>query len=561
MKASRSAWLGYLAFGFVLLCDATYLFLVFVAKVDPQSPSPINYLFRTLTVWAPVAVVWVAVIVATGRRTPLVLAAIGITSWAAGAAAYNVLMGTGGYVPTPAVSDIGYLAFYVFMVAAFIAVISPASRRSIVSVALEASIASLGTASVLLVLVQPVLDAAPLTDRPLTLAYPLLDVALVAVTAGFASSPTFTSTRRVWWLIAGLTVFIATDLIYALLAIIGDYRAGALTDMGWPIGLALLAWWALGFTRPPRNSVPTASVPILGIVAPVFSVAAAIGVLVYSSQQPVNVVSVVLAAVTVALTAVPVLTRQTQSARLIAGQGRVLDELRELDASKSEMMATLNHEMRTPLTSILGYLEVVRDGDGGTVPPAADEMLSAVEHSARRLHSIVDEMLVLTRLDAHGLEVTMNPLDVRSVVERVVEQLTPIAEGRQVDLRLEIDDAVPIVLGDDSRLGHAITTVAENAVKFTPSHGTVTVSVTVRKHHRPVVITVSDTGMGVPAADLPHLFERFYRGSNALQSAVSGSGLGLAIARGIVEVHGGRIRALSVLGEGTTMIITLPAAD
>lgn len=561
MNQSRSTRVGLLAFALVVVVDLVYLFAVFVVGVDPQSPSTFNYAFRTLAVWTPVLVFWVAAARSTTRRTPLVLAALGMTCWAAGAAAYNALMGSRGYIPSPAISDIGYLAFYVFIVAAFIALVTPATRKTILPVALEATIAALGTASVVLVLVQPVLNAAPVAERPLTIAYPLLDVALVAVTAGFASNPTLAATRRVWWFVAGLSVFLATDLLYAVVAITGVYRAGALSDMGWPLGLALLAWWSLGFTQPPRSRVAPRSAPLLGIVAPVLSVAAAIGVLAYSSQHPVNLVSVVLATVTVALTAIPVLTRQTLLSRLIAGQDRVLSELRELDASKSEMMATLNHEMRTPLTSILGYLEVVRDGGGGTVPKEADEMLGAVEHSARRLHSIVDEMLVLTRLDSHDLDTEMQPLDVSTVVNRVVEQLAPIAEGRQVDLRLELDADVPLVLGDDSRLGHAITTVAENAVKFTPSHGSVTISVTVRKHLRPVVITVTDTGMGVPPEDLPHLFERFYRASNALQSAVSGSGLGLAIARGIVEMHGGRIRAISVLGEGTTMIITLPASD
>jgi signal transduction histidine kinase len=566
MARSRSATIGLVAFALVVASDVAYLVAVLLLDLDPQSASILNIVFRTLTVWTPVLVFWVAVVVATSRRTPLLFAAIGVTAWAAGAAIYNVLKGDSGYVPSPAPSDIGYLAFYVFMVAAFVVLGARGTRRDMVPVALEATIAALGTTSVLLVLAQPVLEAVasqPLfSSRPLTLAYPLLDVALVAVTAGYASNPTLVATRRVWWLIAGIAAFVATDLIYAILAIAGTYRAGNITDMGWPLGLALMAWWALGFTTGPRTRVTRAgSMTALGLVAPVLSVVAAIGVLVYASQRAVNLPSVILATATVALTAIPVLTRQTLLSRLITGQERVLSELRELDVSKSEMMATLNHEMRTPLTSILGYLEVVRDGGGGEIPAPADEMLGAVEHSARRLHSIVDEMLILTRLDAHGLDVQMAPLDVGSVAQRVVDQLAPIAEGRQVALWLELDPRAPLVLGDDSRLGHALTTVAENAVKFTPNGGAVTISVTVRKHVRPVVIAVSDTGMGVPPDELPHLFERFFRGSNAHQSAVSGSGLGLAIARGIVELHGGRIRAESTLGEGTTILITLPAAD
>lgn len=559
MKRSRAATIELIAIALVVLCDLAYLVAVTILGIDPQAASSVNTFFRVVAVWTPVLVFWVSVIFTTSRRTPVLLAAIGVTGWAGGAVIYNLLLGSGAYVPSPNVSDIAYLSFYPFMVAAFVTLGIAGSWRAIVSVSLEAIIATLGTASVLLVLVQPILAAAASDSetRPLTLAYPLLDVALLAITAGYASSPALASARRVWWFIAGVALFVATDLAYALLTAAGEYHIGSVTDVGWAIGLALLAWWALGFTKPAKLRVAGRSSSALGVIAPLIAVVAAIGVLVYSSQQWVNVAAVVLAALTLALTAVPVLTRQTLLARLISGQERVLVELRELDVAKSEMMATLNHEMRTPLTSVIGYLEVVRDGAGGNIPSEADEMLASAEHSAKRLNSIVDEMLLLTRLDAHGLDVEMHPLDVVAIVERVVTQLTPVAEGRQVTLSLRTD-ATALVLGDDSRLGHAITTVTENAVKFTPNGGTVAVTVTTRKHERPVVITVTDSGMGVPAEDLPHLFERFFRGSNA---TIGGSGLGLAIARGIVELHGGRIRAESVLGSGTTMTVTLPAAE
>ncbi|WP_213813900.1 cell wall metabolism sensor histidine kinase WalK [Glaciihabitans sp. dw_435] len=565
MRRPRSALIGLLAFGLVVASDVAYFAIIYVFGVDPQAPSAVNAVFRMLTIWMPAVAFWVAAALATTRRMPVILAALAVTSWASGALIYNLLKGSNADVPSPAPSDIGYLAFYAFMVAAFIALGSILTRRAMVPVALEAVIASLGTASVLLVLVQPLLDEATrrsdTLERPLTLIYPLLDVVLVAITAGFASNPAVTATRRIWWFVAGIAVFVATDLAYALLSEGGDYRAGNWIDGGWPIGLALLAWWALGFIDSAPKLTTSNSTTALGLIAPVFSVVAAIGVLVYASQRPVHIVAVVLATVTVGLTAIPVLTRQTLLSRVVNGQTRVLSELRELDESKSEMITTLNHEMRTPLTSILGYLEIVRDGGGGDIPREADEMLGAVEHSARRLHSIVDEMLILTRLDSHDLGVEMEPVNVGDIASRVVSQLAPIAEGRGVLLQLHLDENAPLVLGDDSRLGHALTTVAENAVKFTPNRGSVTVSVTVRKHLRPVVVTVTDTGMGVPADDLPRLFERFFRATNATQSAVGGSGLGLSIARGIVELHGGRIRAESVLGEGTTMIITLPSAD
>lgn len=562
---TRAQVVGRLAVALIALCDAGYLLGMALLPLFPSGDDLVNIGLRIGPIWAPVIVFWVAAILATSRRLPITLAAIAVTAWASGDAVYNALMGDIGVVLSPAPTDIGYLSFYVFMIAAFIALGAPGARRALVPAILEGAMASFGTASVLLLLMQPVLDTAvdgPISfETVLSLAYPLLDIALLAMTVAYAINTGLIGTRRTWWFIAGIGVFVATDLAYAYLTQIDGYRAGTFIDLGWPLGLSLLSWWALGFIEIAPDVTPTRSITLLGVFAPIIATLAALGVLFYATQQPVHLAAIVAAGVTAALAAIPILTRQTLLSRLVSGQDRLLAEMRELDTSKTEMMATLNHEMRTPLTSVLGYLELVRDGEGGTIPPKADEMLGAVEHSARRLHSIVDEMLVLTRLDSHGLDVRMERLDAASVASQVVEQLTPIAEGRRVALRLELDAVASDVHADSGRLAHALTTIVENAIKFTPNGGSVTVTLSNRSHVRPVMITVTDTGMGVPADDLPHLFERFYRGSNALQSAVTGSGLGLAIAQGIIELHGGRIRAESVLGEGTTMILSLPAAN
>ncbi|CAN5271364.1 hypothetical protein BH11ACT2_BH11ACT2_09780 [soil metagenome] len=564
MVRSRDATLGRVAFALVLASDAAYLVGIAVLQNNPDWSRVVNIGLRIGPIWAPVLVFWIAAVSTRSRRLPLVLAALAVTAWASGDAAYNALMGDAGFVASPAPTDIGYLAFYGFLIAAFIALAAPGTRLSMLPAALEGTIASLGTASVLLVIVQPVLDSA--VGRPLSaatalgLAYPVLDIAIVAMTVGYASGPALAGSRRAGWFLGGIAVFVATDLAYAFLSNAELYRAGSIIDLGWPLGLGLLSWWALGFITPPRDRRAPRSVAALSLIAPILAVIAALAVLVYASQRPVSLAAVIAATLTVALAAIPILTRQTLLSRLVAGQARVVTELRDIDGAKSEMMATLNHEMRTPLTSILGYLELVRDGAGGAVPAEADAMLGAVEHSARRLHSIVDEMLILTRLDSHGVELHLEATAPRAIAQRVVDQLMPVAAGKNVDLRFAADPG-PRVMADHAQLGHALTTIVENAIKFTPAGGSVAVSVTTRDHERPVVITVRDTGMGVPAEDLPHLFERFYRASNALQSAVKGSGLGLAIAQGIVGLHNGRIRAESVVGQGTTMIVTLPAAE
>ena len=565
---TRAQLVGRLAIALIVLCNLGYLVGMTLLPFFPTGNSIVNVGLRIGPIWAPVIVFWVAAALARSRRVPIVLAAIAVTAWASGDAAYNALMGATGVVLSPAPTDIGYLLFYVFMIAAFVALSIPGARRALVPAILEGAMASFGTASVLLLLIQPVLDTAVdgAVDGPLSfglvlsLAYPLLDVALLAMTVAYAVNTGLIGARRTWWFIAGIGVFVATDLAYAFLTQVDGYHAGTFIDLGWPIGLSFLSWWALGFIEPERAPSGNRSITLLGVIAPIVATLAALGVLFYATQRPVHIAAIIAAGLTAVLAAIPILTRQTLLSRLVEGQDRLLAEMRELDKSKTEMMATLNHEMRTPLTSVLGYLELVRDGEGGTVPPKADEMLGAVEHSARRLHSIVDEMLLLTRLDSHGLDVQMEVLDAALLVSHVVEQLAPVAEGRQVELRFEVNSVASVVLADRTRLEHALTTIVENAIKFTPNGGSVVVSLTERPHTRPTVITVTDTGMGVPPDDLPHLFERFYRASNALQSVVTGSGLGLAIAKGIVELHGGRIRAESTLGEGTTMIVSLPAA-
>ncbi|WP_165068019.1 sensor histidine kinase [Marisediminicola senii] len=250
--------------------------------------------------------------------------------------------------------------------------------------------------------------------------------------------------------------------------------------------------------------------------------------------------------------------------RLIAGQEQLVKRLGDLDRAKSEMMATLNHELRTPLTSVAGYLEITLDGDGGDIPEDAAAMLGVVRHNVTRLQGLVDDMLTMSRLEAGIPSATAVPIHLDKLISRVIEAIQPFAAGSGVALGVEVqphDEHLPVVFGDEMQLERAFTNITDNAVKFTPSAGSVQVSIAIEHEHTglPVaVVRVTDTGMGIPEGELPQLFTRFFRASNATAAATPGTGLGLAIVRSLIEAHDGEIAVTSEISVGTTVAVRLP---
>lgn len=250
--------------------------------------------------------------------------------------------------------------------------------------------------------------------------------------------------------------------------------------------------------------------------------------------------------------------------QLITGQQEVVERLKELDRAKSDFVATVNHELRTPLTSITGYLEMVQEGAGGEMPENASRMLQIVWRNTVRLRSLVEDMLTLSRMDS-GSVGKVAPVDVGDVLEMVVTALSPMAVSQDVELIYDRPETPLMVLGDVHQLEQAYTNLASNAVKFTSEGGRTTITA---EHAGPdgeqaagVVVQVRDTGIGIPASDIPRLFTRFFRATNATAAAVPGTGLGLSIVQGVAEQHGGDLSVHSVEGEGTTMTLRLPVPD
>ena len=249
---------------------------------------------------------------------------------------------------------------------------------------------------------------------------------------------------------------------------------------------------------------------------------------------------------------------------LITAQRTVLARQRELDREKTDFVATINHELRTPLTSITGYLDLILDGSGGGLSPETAQMLEIVGRNANRLNHLIGDLLTISRTDAEETRMDVEEIVLTDLLELVLASLTPAAASRNIDLTLSASDADLRLDGDREQLERVFTNLVSNAVKFTPPHGSVKVTVDPLPAGTGTTamlrIRVQDTGIGIPAEDQPKLFSRFFRASNATAAAIPGTGLGLAIVQDIVLAHGGELSISSTVGEGTCVEVLLPSS-
>jgi signal transduction histidine kinase len=229
--------------------------------------------------------------------------------------------------------------------------------------------------------------------------------------------------------------------------------------------------------------------------------------------------------------------------------------LRELDRLKDEFLSLVSHELRTPLTSIRGYLDLVLDEEAGGLNPEQRRFLQAVERNSGRLLRLVGDLLFVAQADAGRLSLERGKVDLVALAAECVEGALPAAAGKSIDLVLAAKP-VPAFVGDRGRLAQVLDNLVSNALKFTPEGGSVEVGTRLSGDH--VSVEVSDTGIGIPVADQPRLFERFFRSSVANDRAIPGTGLGLAIVKAIVDAHNGEIKIDSKEGRGTTFRIDLP---
>ncbi len=231
------------------------------------------------------------------------------------------------------------------------------------------------------------------------------------------------------------------------------------------------------------------------------------------------------------------------------------ERLHEIDRMKDELVAVASHELRTPLTSILGYVSVLQD-EGDELTDEHRRFVDVIERNARRLLGLVADLLFVARVEAGGLRLEREQVDLRTIVEECLETHRPYAEGAGVTVGLSVCHGAPVVDGDPDRLAQLVENLVSNAIKFMPGGGRV--DVRLASEDGRAVLEVEDAGLGIPAGEQQHLFERFFRSSTARTAAIQGTGLGLTIAKAIVDAHGGTISFASEEGAGTVFRVGLP---
>ena len=239
-----------------------------------------------------------------------------------------------------------------------------------------------------------------------------------------------------------------------------------------------------------------------------------------------------------------------------------LDEARiraeSANRTKSEFLAMMTHELKTPLNSIIGYAALIGGHPGTARDPKIESFTNEIHEGARRLLTLINDILDLSRADAGKLTPQEGLFSIGAAVERCRQLIQPQAEEAKVDLKMELAEGLPAVRGDERLIRQAIFNLLSNAIKFTPAGGRVRIGAR-RDPDGTAVVEVTDNGIGIAAEDLPRAMEPFEQVSRGLARERSGSGLGLPLAKRIAESHRGRIEITSRTGAGTTVRLILPA--
>lgn len=271
---------------------------------------------------------------------------------------------------------------------------------------------------------------------------------------------------------------------------------------------------------------------------------------------------------------IPAVEGQAFQARAIRlSQTKMLLLLEDLAAAQRQQafyrnfIQNVSHELKTPLTVIQGHAAKMGDAPDDKAGWQASRRIVADE--AKRLTQLVDNLLTLTRLESPSFHLDLAPVNLSALLEEAVLQVSDLAEERKLALSLNVSPGLPRVQGDRARLKQVILNLLDNALKYTPPNGSVTVDVSTsggdaqnRGFTSPVLVcSVQDTGEGIPPDDLPYVFDKLYRARRAKGRPVEGSGLGLTIAQQIIRAHGGEITVRSELGQGTTFTFMLPVGS
>ena len=279
----------------------------------------------------------------------------------------------------------------------------------------------------------------------------------------------------------------------------------------------------------------------------------------------------ILSSQTLHITCYPLDVPQEYSAIVLL---RDITQLAQLERARREMVANVSHELRTPLASLKLLVETLQ---GLPPPDVTTRMLGQIADELESMTHLVDELRELSQIESGRMVMLMRPTGIDTLIERAITRLRPQAERRDLRLVISAQPELPPALIDGERIGQVLLNLLNNALKFTPSGGTITVSAETIRQAEPgqgrwiaelhqtgleqaLLVAVQDTGMGIPASETARVFERFYKVDRARTRNSGGTGLGLAIAKHLIEAHGGRIWVESKEGAGSTFAFLLPVA-
>lgn len=255
--------------------------------------------------------------------------------------------------------------------------------------------------------------------------------------------------------------------------------------------------------------------------------------------------------------AVGVTPIDAEDRRIVVFSAREVSSLKVANSVRSNFVSMVSHELRTPLNSVHGFIDLLMQGHMGELSQEQKTYLGYAQEGVQQLIAIVEDILLMTRSDSGQFEIKIEKVNFLNLAKQVLRSLQPQALKASVILRKDIPATLPLLYVDPQRMKQVLNNLVVNAIKFTPPGGTVTLRAQPYDEQF-VMISVIDTGYGIPAEDRQHVFERFYQSNHSLQSRMGGYGLGLPIARLIVEQHGGVIDFDSTVNQGTTFYFTAP---
>jgi signal transduction histidine kinase len=504
-------------------------------------------------------------------RLPWYLFAAGLLSFAVG----DVLLNLYAFVwhrepPVPSVADVFYLAGYPFLAAGLLLLVRCLRREERRGGRVDAAMLIVAFALCQWVfLMEKLTDSGSIADRVVALSYPAMDVVLLSALVFFALTPVW-RTVSYRYLAASIVLLLFADEFYGLSP--DKYATTTWLDTAWLLSYVLWGVAALHpsmreLSEPARGAGPRVSGLRFGMLVAALATAPVVLLIEAAGGSSIDAVAIAVGAgalgglVLLRLTGViHALDRLRADERIARAEAetaqRLLTEqnerLREADRLKDEFVALISHDLRTPLTSITGYVELALEDD------LTDEVrgfLQVVSRNSERLLALVNDLLFVARLQTGEMSLEATEVELGEIVDDSVRSMQPRATAKGVKLTCDVEH-VPTAAVDRGRVLQVLDNLISNALKFTPEGGAVYVSL--RHDDGQVVVEVADSGIGIAPVDQRRLFERFFRAENAVERQIPGTGLGLYISRAITEAHDGKLSVRSELGRGSTFRLELP---